>query len=89
MHMKIDGSGVDTARRGTSMPTYVVNKNAQPNGDHEVHDEASTRGCLPDVSNRVSLGFFLSCSGAVSEANRRGYRPANGCYYCANACHTR
>lgn len=69
------------------MPTYVVNKNPQPNGDHEVHNEASTQGCLPLASSRVRLGTFSSCSGAVTEAKRLGYN-ANGCYYCANSCHT-
>lgn len=71
------------------MTAYIVNSNAQPNGDHEVHDASSTRGCLPAASNQVSLGNYSSCSDAVAEANRRGYRPANGCYYCANDCHTR
>lgn len=69
------------------MPNYIVNRNLR-NGDHEVHDEASTQGCLPDPENRVALGFFLSCSAAVREANSRGYRPANGCYWCARSCHT-
>jgi len=70
------------------MPNYIVNGNTQPNGDHEVHDESSTRGCLPDRENRVALGFFFSCAGAVSEAKRRGYTRANGCAYCAASCHT-
>lgn len=73
---------------GSSMPNYIVNRNAQSNGDHEVHDESSTRGCLPDRANRVALGYFSSCSGAVSEAKRRGYSRANGCAYCAASCHT-
>lgn len=71
------------------MPTYIVNRNAQSNGDHEVHNASSTLGCLPGAANQVSLGYFSSCSDAVAEAKRRGYSPANGCYYCANACHTR
>lgn len=71
------------------MPNYIVNRNAQPNGDYEVHDEASVRGCLPDRANRVSLGYFASCTGAVAAARRQGYARANGCYYCANSCHTR
>lgn len=70
------------------MSSYVVNKNSQSNGDYEVHDESSTLGCLPDPANRVELGYFSSCTGAVLAANRRGYRPANGCYYCARDCHT-
>lgn len=70
------------------MPTYVVNSNAQSNGDYEVHDQASSYGCLPDSSNQVRLGSFSSCTDAVAEANSRGYRPANGCFYCAYNCHT-
>ncbi|MCP2264716.1 hypothetical protein APR03_002054 [Promicromonospora thailandica] len=71
------------------MPNYCVNKNAQSNGDYEVHDLASTRRCLPSPSNRLNLGYFASCSGAVAEAKRRGYRMANGCAHCVPACHTR
>lgn len=70
------------------MPYYCVNENAQPNSrDHEVHDTASTKGCLPDEVNRVDLGWHASCSGAV-EAAKSYFTDVNGCYYCANACHT-
>lgn len=70
------------------MPNYIVNRNPQSNGDYEVHDQASSYGCLPEPANRVLLGAYSSCSGAVSDANARGYRPANGCFYCAFACNT-
>ena len=64
---------------------YYVNKNAQLNGDHEVHRQ----GCawLPSEHNRIYLGIFSSCHPAVTEA-RKYFRQVNGCYYCANACHT-
>ncbi len=67
------------------MSKYYVNKNAQSNGDHEVHKE----GCsyLPLASNRIYLGEFSSCRSAVSAA-KRYYSKVNGCYYCCNACHT-
>ena len=67
------------------MSRYYVNKNAQTNGDHEVH----TTGCawLPHVDNRIYLGDFVSCRPAVTEA-RKYYSQSNGCYYCSNACHT-
>lgn len=67
------------------MARYYVNRNAQSNGDHEVHQ----LGCsfMPDDDNRIYLGDFNSCGPAVSEAKRH-YRQSNGCYYCANACHT-
>ena len=70
------------------MARYYVNKNAQSNGDHEVH----TTGCkyLPFPENRVYLGDFSHCRGAVAEAKRRYPRwNINGCYYCSYACHTR
>lgn len=68
------------------MALYYVNKNAQDNGDHEVHKE----GCsyMPEIKNRKYLGTFLSCSGAVNAAKKE-YPQSNGCYYCSKECHTR
>ena len=68
------------------MPNYYVNK-VKRNGHHEVHQE-SVCPHPPDWSNRVGLGYFISCHSAVAEAKRLNYTPANGCYYCSNACHT-
>jgi hypothetical protein len=67
------------------MASYYVNKNEQSNGDHEVHRE----GCswMPAAQNRLYLGEFQTCHGAVREA-RKYYGQVNGCYYCSNACHT-
>jgi hypothetical protein len=67
------------------MALYYVNKNAQANGDHEVH----TTGCsfMPERDNRNYLGDFATCRPAVTEAKKH-YTQVNGCYYCANACHT-
>ncbi len=67
------------------MTKYYVNKNAQSNGDHEVH----ALGCsyMPAAENRVYLGEFYSCSSAVKEAGKH-YTQVNGCYYCSNPCHT-
>ncbi|AUN70577.1 hypothetical protein CF042_23755 [Klebsiella pneumoniae] len=64
---------------------YYVNKNAQSNGDHEVHVSSCAR--LPAVENRLFLGIFESCSPAVREA-KKTYTQSNGCYYCCYACHT-
>ena len=67
------------------MVMYYVNKNAQTNGDHEVH----LVGCfwLPDADNRIYLGLFYSCGPAVVEA-RKHYLQVNGCYHCSATCHT-
>ena len=67
------------------MSYYYVNKNAQANGDHEVH----VSGCsfMPLSENRIYLGDFTSCGPAVTEAKKH-YSQSNGCYYCSNPCHT-
>jgi len=67
------------------MSLYYVNKNAQSNGDHEVH----TTGCsfMPLQANRIYLGDFYSCTSAVLEAKKH-YIQVNGCYYCSEPCHT-
>jgi hypothetical protein len=70
------------------MPNYIVNHNAQGNGDHEVHDK--TAGCIfmPAINNQKDLGWHSNCSSAVKEA-KKTYWQSNGCYYCCNACHTK
>jgi len=67
------------------MAYHYVNKNAQANGDHEVH--VSSCSFLPAAENRLYLGDFGSCGPAVTEAKRH-YRQSNGCYYCCRPCHT-
>jgi hypothetical protein len=71
------------------MPNYCVNKNAQLNGDHEVHD-LTLGACnrLPDYVNRLDLGYHVGCQSAVRKA-KATYRLTNGCYYCCSPCHTR
>lgn len=67
------------------MSDYYVNKNAQSNGDHEVHKS----GCsyLPNKENRIFLGNFSECYSALVRARQR-YSQVDGCYYCSNACHS-
>lgn len=67
------------------MSNYYVNKNAQDNGDHEVHKN----GCsyMPNSENRIYLGVFYNCNDAVLEAKKH-HSKVNGCYYCSNECHT-
>lgn len=50
------------------MAIYYVNKNAQSNGDHEVHKS----GCeyMPSIENRLSLVDFTNCHEAVREAKK-------------------
>lgn len=67
------------------MAKYYVNKNAQDNGDHEVHKI----GCswLPEIHNRIYLGDFDNCRSAVRKS-KDYFSQVNGCYYCSNECHT-
>jgi len=67
------------------MAMYYVNKNAQANGDHEVHKDGCT--WMPKPENRRYLGDFASCHGAVKKA-KETYPQSNGCAYCCPACHT-
>lgn len=75
--------------KGKQMQKFIVNKNAQNNGDHEVHN--ATTGCtyMPNSENQVEAGFHSTCAGAVAEVKRNNpTHRINGCYYCCNACHT-
>lgn len=67
------------------MSKYYMNKNAQSNGDHEVHEE----GCswMPLPQNRLGLGEHASCYTAVAEAKKVDPY-ADGCKHCSPACHT-
>lgn len=62
---------------------YYVNKDAQSNGDHEVHVE----GCWYMPNNKIYLGNYTNCQDAVAEAKKH-YPQSNGCKYCCTACHT-
>jgi len=71
------------------MHRFVINTNPQVNGDHEVHN--MTLGCnyLPHVNNQRDLGYHVTCQQAVAYAKQQWpQNKINGCYYCANACHT-
>jgi len=71
------------------MSIFIVNKNQQRNGDHEVHNK--TTGCtfMPDAQNQLDLGSHATCYGAVQAAKMKWPSDRiNGCFYCCNACHT-
>jgi len=67
------------------MAVYYVNRNAQENGDHEVHKYRCS--FLPEENNRILLGDFYTCFDAVRVA-KKIYLKVNGCFYCCNECHT-
>ena len=73
------------------MPSYIINTNAQPNGDNEVHvtpRSSCTSPRYPNPENQWHLGYHATCHEAVSKAKRLGYSRADGCYYCSYSCHT-
>lgn len=66
------------------MPAYYVNKNAQSTGEHEVHKDGCHR--MPELQNRMYLGYFLNAKDAVIEAKRH-FNNVDGCYYCSSEAH--
>ncbi len=69
------------------MALYCVNRNAQPEGEHEVHN-LETCLELPDPVNRVALGEHAICQSAVAKA-KLTYPTADGCKICSPSCHNR
>jgi hypothetical protein len=67
------------------MARYYVNRNAQSNGDHEVH--VLECSFVPAEENRIYLGNFDNCRAAVREA-KEYYTQVNGCFFCSRECHT-
>lgn len=71
------------------MPQFIINSNAQANGDHEVHNSSSGCNYMPRPENQVNLGSHNSCKEAVASAKKQWpQHRINGCYYCCNPCHT-
>ncbi|WP_152055559.1 hypothetical protein [Aliarcobacter butzleri] len=70
------------------MPYYIINKNQQNNGDHEVHEKGNCQ-YMPNIENQIDLGWHSSCHSAVADAKKKwpNHR-INGCYYCCKPCHT-
>ena len=73
------------------MPKFYINKNQQPSGDYEVHQEdICPTPALP--KNRIILGNFIHCRFAIAEAKKKFPNVAkniDGCKWCARPCHTK
>lgn len=72
-----------------AMDKFIINKNPQANGDHEIHNV--TKGCsyLPLVQNQVDVGYFANCQQAITKAKSSWpNNKINGCYWCSTTCHT-
>lgn len=71
------------------MSYFYINRNAQDDGYHEVHDDSANCSHPPLLENRVGIGYYNNCSEAITAA--RLANPTlliDGCYYCTD-CHTR
>lgn len=76
-------------RGAIEMDRFIINKNAQANGDHEVHNVTRECSYMPNSENQVDLGYHASCHGAVAVAKTQWpEHRINGCYYCCKPCHT-
>ena len=72
-----------------SMHKFIINRNQQSNGDHEVHNY--TTGCshMPTPQSQIDLGYHEDCRSAVAHAKQQWpNEKINGCYYCCYPCHT-
>jgi hypothetical protein len=67
------------------MPDYLVNRNAQPTGEHEVHSYACKHLPLPE--RRQDLGWSSNSTGAMRKA-KVYYSNIDGCVYCCSEIHT-
>lgn len=72
------------------MNSYIVNKNPQSTGEHEIHLKNGTCTHMPNLENRIDLGWHATCQGAVKAANDAyPSHEFDGCAYCVPVCHTR
>ena len=72
------------------MSYYYINRNAQDDGYHEVHNGSVNCPHPPLPENQVGLGNYDNCMQAIAAAKRAN--PSlliDGCYWCINPCHTR
>ena len=70
------------------MHRYCVDTKALPySGDHVVHDLDKPCDHLATTADRLFLGRFPDCHGAVAEAKKIGYRQVIDCFYCCPTCH--
>lgn len=72
------------------MPAYIVNKRKDTKGRHEVHQFPRSKCSSPRYparENQAQLGEHDNCHGALRAAASKGYKPADGCWYCSRACH--
>ncbi len=70
------------------METYILNRNPQSTGEHEVHKMNCENPHLPKPENRIDLGWHPNCKSAIVEA-RKHFIKVNGCAECCSECNKR
>lgn len=72
------------------MAYFYVNKNAQSDGYHEVHNDNANCPTPPLLENRVRIGNFETCAEAIAACkNANPSLNIDGCAHCCPECHTR
>lgn len=68
------------------MKFYYFNNATDINGYHEVHTDDCAH--LPNIINRTYIGYYSSCSEAISKAKAEHPNFAfDGCFWCCRECH--
>jgi hypothetical protein len=83
---RIGLQGIQKATEGLDVPRYVVNKNEQATGEHEVH--TTECGHKPARENCIALGYCSNCQVALQKALAY-FSNVDGCAYCCPECHKR
>lgn len=74
------------------MAKYILNQNKQDSdsgGNYELHNADECR-FLPDVANRLNVGYFFRCQMARHAAREQYPDKApdiDGCHWCSPQCH--
>jgi hypothetical protein len=75
------------AQGDNDMPSYFIDRRAQADGTHVVHDRSNCPpDCFPAARDAEYLGELLDGFQAVALA-RLNYAQVNGCLWCATEVH--
>ncbi len=67
------------------MEQYIINKNEDDKGNNEIHMISCNH--LPDIKNQVFIGQYDNKISALVNAKLRGWKNADGCFYCCEEIH--
>ena len=64
---------------------YIVDRHAQPSGDHLVHRSDTGCSLLPTPENCIEIGKHSECGSAMKEALNK-FPQVDGCPECSPEC---